>query len=105
MKDAGKFILNNCAIEVMGEKYSFGLNQILDLHYMEDITKSNIVVAVTLTDSESNIISDLYGMEPILFSWSTGETEVTLPMVVYDIQDRQIIGLSLIHISEPTRPY
>lgn len=92
MKDAGKFILNNCAIEVMGEKYSFGLNQILDLHYMEDITKSNIVVAVTLTDSESNIISDIYGMEPILFSWSTGETEINLPMVVYDIQDRQIIG-------------
>ncbi len=90
--DAGKFILNTCAIEVDGEKYTFDLNHILDLHYIEDITKSNIVVAVTLTDSQSSIISDLYGMEPILFSWSTGEVTVELPMVVYDIQDRHVYG-------------
>lgn len=85
------FQLKQLAIEVDGTQLSLSQNHLLDLHYMEDITKSSTVIAVTITDTESAIISDLYGMEPIFLSWSTGTVEHTFNMVIYDIKDRMVL--------------
>ena len=73
-------------------------NHLLELHYIEDITKANTVTAITINDTESAIVSDLYGLEPIEITWSDnalvpeGGNTFTQQMVIYDIKDRQIIS-------------
>ena len=82
------FTLENLVIEVDETEFILTRNELLEIHYMEDITKSNIVVALTITDTQSSIVSKLFGMEPILVSWTCNETTVTLPLIIYDIKDR-----------------
>ena len=82
------FTLENLVIEVDETEFVLTRNELLEIHYMEDITKSNIVVALTITDTQSSIVSKLFGMEPILVSWKCNETTVTLPLIIYDIKDR-----------------
>ena len=40
-------------------------NQLMELHYIEDITKSNILMMVKINDSGSGICDAIVGMEPI----------------------------------------
>ena len=70
----------------------FNLNQLMELHYYEDITKANVLLVLKLNDSSSGILGGLMGMEPIDISWKDAEDNViTYSMVVYDIQDRMVI--------------
>ena len=73
-------------------------NHLLELHYIEDITKANTVTAITINDTESAIVSDLYGLEPVEITWTDnalkpeGGNTFTQQLVIYDIKDRQIIS-------------
>ena len=70
----------------------FNLNQLMELHYYEDITKANVLLVLKLNDSSSGILGGLMGMEPIDISWKDAEENViTYSMVIYDIQDRMVI--------------
>jgi len=72
--------------------HPFNLNQLMELHYYEDITKANVLVVLKMNDTSSGLLSKLMGMEPIDISWSDGQDNViTYSMIIYDIQDRMII--------------
>lgn len=51
------FKLGYLNITIGGEKKSFGDSHLLALTYHEDITVSNLRMSVTLTDSESGVLS------------------------------------------------
>ena len=68
----------------------FTSNNLLELHYIEDITKSNVLLIIKLNDSSSSVLSNVQGMEPIDITWSdTYGNVISYSMVIY---------LSLIHI-------
>ena len=70
----------------------FSSNHLLELHYIEDITKSNVVLILKMNDSGDGMLSNLMGMEPIDISWTENEDNViTYSMVVYDIKDRVVV--------------
>ena len=71
----------------------FGANNLLEIHYFEDITKANVIIAIKLTDSSSGVLGRLKGMEPveIVFCDSDEKNYIAYQMVVYDIQDRMIL--------------
>ena len=70
----------------------FSSNHLLELHYIEDITKSNVVLILKMNDSATGILSNLMGMEPIDISWTDNEDNViTYSMVIYDVQDRMVV--------------
>ena len=70
----------------------FSSNHLLELHYIEDITKSNVVLIVKMNDSGDGMLSNLMGMEPIDISWTDNEDNViTYSMVIYDIKDRVVV--------------
>ena len=50
----------------------FNANQLMELHYYEDITKANVLLVLKMNDTSSGILSQLMGMEPIDISWSDG---------------------------------
>tara|TARA_B100001093_G_scaffold486504_1_gene521885 strand:- start:65 stop:1315 length:1251 start_codon:yes stop_codon:yes gene_type:complete len=70
----------------------FSSNNLLELHYIEDITRSNVLIMVKLNDSASGLLSSIQGMEPIDISWTdTEDNVVTYSMIVYDVKDRIIV--------------
>ena len=70
----------------------FNANQLMELHYYEDITKANVLLVLKMNDTSSGILSQLMGMEPIDISWSDGaDNVITYSMIIYDIQDRMVL--------------
>jgi hypothetical protein len=71
----------------------FGINNLLEIHYFEDITKANVIIALKLTDSSSGVLGRLKGMEPVevVFCDTDEQNYIGYQMVVYDIQDRMIL--------------
>ena len=48
----------------------FNANQLMELHYYEDITKANVLLVLKLNDSSSGLLGGLMGMEPMDISWN-----------------------------------
>ena len=70
----------------------FTSNNLLELHYIEDITKSNVLLILKLNDSSSGVLGNLEGMEPIDIKWTDGSGNViTYDMIIYDIKDRMVV--------------
>ena len=70
----------------------FTSNNLLELHYIEDITKSKVLVILKLNDSSSSVLSNIQGMEPIDISWTdTYDNVITYSMIIYDVKDRMVI--------------
>ena len=70
----------------------FNANQLMELHYYEDITKANVLLVLKMNDTSSGILSQLMGMEPIDITWSDGaDNVITYSMIIYDIQDRMVL--------------
>ena len=70
----------------------FTSNNLLELHYIEDITKSNVLVILKLNASSSSVLSHIQGMEPIDISWTdTYDNVITYSMIIYDVKDRMVI--------------
>ena len=70
----------------------FTSNNLLELHYIEDITKSNVLIILKLNDSSSSVLSNIQGMEPIDISWTdTYDNVITYSMIIYDVKDRMVI--------------
>ena len=69
-------------------------NQLMELHYIEDITKSNILMMVKINDSGSGICDAIVGMEPIEIIWTDDSIGKGMEgnvykqsMIIYDIKD------------------
>ena len=70
----------------------FTSNNLLELHYIEDITKSNVLLIIKLNDSSSSVLSNIQGMEPIDITWTdTYDNVITYSMIIYDVKDRMVI--------------
>ena len=79
----------------------FTSNNLLELHYIEDITKSNVLLIIKLNDSSSSVLSNIQGMEPIDITWSdTYDNTISYSMVIYDVKDR--MAVSYTHLTLPT---
>ena len=70
-------------------------NQLMELHYIEDITKSNILMMVKINDSGSGICDAIVGMEPIEIIWTDDSIGKGMEgnvykqsMIIYDVKDR-----------------
>jgi len=87
----GNFKLNSLSIETGGGRRQLSPNHLLELVYTENIKSCSIHVEITITDSESGLISNLQGMEPVELSYKDHE-ETTHQMLVYvyDIQNRGV---------------
>ena len=83
------FILRDFIIAAGGEEYRFTPNHLTYLRYTEDISSAAIRIEAQITDSETGIISELQGMEPIIVGWEDQkENFITFNGIIYDIQDR-----------------
>ncbi len=72
--------------------YNLSPNQLMELHYYEDITKANVVLALKINDTSSALLDSIIGMEPIDISWTDlNENVITYSMVIVDLQDRMVI--------------
>ena len=89
------FTLQQFAIEVGGEAYSFTINQVLMLRYVEDIQSATIRMEAQITDSQNGILSKIEGMEPVVITISDEDKNILeAQMVVYDVQDRVMTPLT-----------
>ena len=87
----GNFTLNTLSIETAGEKRQLSPNHLLELIYTENIRSNSIHLEITITDSETGLISNLQGMEPVEVSYSDNEENTHEMLVyVYDIQNRGV---------------
>jgi len=88
------FSLRHFVISVPGKDNDVYMtnNQVLYLRYVEDIRSASIRLEAQVTDSESGIVSNLQGMEPVFIGWEDTEEPTTnfyqIHGVIYDIQDR-----------------
>ena len=72
---------------------NLGSNHLLELHYIEDITKSNIIIAATINDTETALVSKLFGLEAVSIEFKDHkENTISTNMVIYDIKDRMIVS-------------
>ena len=87
----GNFILQEFEVHVNGSAFTGSPNHILELHYIEDITKSNNVMVLTVNDTETAFVSELFGLEPIRIKFADhrGNT-IVADMIIYEIKDRMI---------------
>ena len=70
-------------------------NQLMELHYIEDITKSNILIMLKINDSGTGICDAIVGMEPVEIIWTDDSIGKGMEgnvykqsMIIYDIKDR-----------------
>ena len=93
IEGSNNFILRRFQIEAQSGELSLSSNHLLELHYIEDITKSNIMVAVTINDTETALVSQLFGLERCYIEFSDHKDNVFgASMVIYDIKDRMIVS-------------
>jgi hypothetical protein len=91
------FKLGYLNITIGGETKTFGDSHLLALTYHEDITLSNLRMSVTLTDTESGVLSQVFGFEPVQIKFFDSQDSkeanfVELNLVVYCVTDKMIIG-------------
>ena len=72
-------------------------SHLLELHYIEDITKSNLLIMLKINDSGSGVLDSLVGMDPVELIWTDDSLSegmegnvIKQSLVVYDIKDRMI---------------
>lgn len=90
------FKLGFLNITIEGETKSFGDSHLLRLNYYEDIQSSNLRVSVELTDTETGVLSKIFGFEPVQLKFYDDQDVreanfVELNMVVYCVTDKMII--------------
>ena len=72
-------------------------NQLMEMHYIEDITKSNLLIMLKINDSGSGVLDSLVGMDPIELVWTDDSLSkgmegnvMSRSLVVFDIKYRII---------------
>ena len=70
-------------------------NHLMVLHYIEDITKSNILIMLKINDSGTGICDAIVGMEPVEIIWTDDSIGKGMEgnvykqsMIIYDVKDR-----------------
>lgn len=70
-------------------------NHLMELHYIEDITKSNILIMLKINDSGTGICDAIVGMEPVEIIWTDDSIGKGMEgnvykqsMIIYDVKDR-----------------
>tara|TARA_S200000501_G_scaffold82396_1_gene74527 strand:+ start:3520 stop:4827 length:1308 start_codon:yes stop_codon:yes gene_type:complete len=85
------FKLTSLIVGIDGEDTMVGINQLLQLTYIEDIKSASTQIFITITDTAGGNLSKINGMEPVLISFEDGDENVfTNNYMVYDVQGRMI---------------
>ena len=80
IEGSNNFILRRFQIEAQSGELSLSSNHLLELHYIEDITKSNIMVAVTINDTETALVSRSLDWRDVILSFKTIRTMFLVPV-------------------------
>ena len=68
-----------------------GINNLLQLQYIEDIKSASTQIFITITDTAEGSLSKINGMEPVFISFEdSNENVFTNNFMVYDVQGRMI---------------
>ena len=87
------FRLRRLQIATQTGPVNLSSNHLLELHYIEDITKSNTIIAITINDTETAIVSQLYGLEQVFVEFEDHkENRFAASLVIYDIKDRMVVS-------------
>lgn len=93
MRRDSNFKLNKCIVNINGTGVSIGISDLLQVRYVEDITKASSQLWITAQDSADAKMSEVFGMETVLFEFQDNNKNViSLAMMVYEVTDREIIG-------------
>ena len=85
------FKLTSLIVGINGEDTMVGINQLLQLQYIEDIKSASTQIFITITDTAEGSLSKINGMEPVFISFEDGDENVfTNNYMVYDVQGRMI---------------
>ena len=85
------FKLTSLIVGINGEDTMVGINQLLQLQYIEDIKSASTQIFITITDTAEGSLSKINGMEPVFISFEdSNENVFTNNFMVYDVQGRMI---------------
>ena len=85
------FKLNSLIIGIDGQDTMVGINQLLQLRYIEDIKSASTQIFITITDTAEGSLSKISGMEPVYIEFEDDqENKFINDFIVYDIQGRMI---------------
>ena len=85
------FKLTSLIVGIDGEDTMIGINNLLQLQYIEDIKSASTQIFITITDTAEGSLSKISGMEPVYISFDDDkENTFTNTFIVYDIQGRMI---------------
>ena len=72
-------------------------SHLMELHYIEDITKSNLLIMLKVNDSGSGVLDSLVGMDPVELIWTDDSLSkgmegnvIRQSLIIYDVKDRLI---------------
>ena len=85
------FKLTSLIVGIDGEDTMIGINNLLQLQYIEDIKSASTQIFITITDTAEGSLSKISGMEPVYISFDDDKKNTfTNTFIVYDIQGRMI---------------
>tara|TARA_B100002052_G_scaffold65430_1_gene58700 strand:+ start:6734 stop:8041 length:1308 start_codon:yes stop_codon:yes gene_type:complete len=85
------FKLTSLIVGIDGEDTMVGINNLLQLQYIEDIKSASTQIFITITDTAEGSLSKINGMEPVYISFDDDqENTFTNTFIVYDVQGRMI---------------
>ena len=85
------FKLTSLIVGIDGEDTMIGINNLLQLQYIEDIKSASTQIFITITDTAEGSLSKISGMEPVYISYDDDKKNTyTNTFIVYDIQGRMI---------------
>ena len=85
------FKLTSLIVGIDGEDTMIGINNFLQLLYIEDIKSASTQIFITITDTAEGSLSKISGMEPVYISFDDDKKNTfTNTFIVYDIQGRMI---------------
>ena len=92
MENQNNFKLDLLNVIVQNQAVSFTINHLRDLKYTEDIGKASVDVEITLTDSQTGVLSNMFGMENAVLQFSdTKGNTIAVSLVVYEIKNRDVV--------------
>ena len=85
------FKLTSLIVGIDGEDTMVGINNLVQLQYIEDIKSASTQIFITITDTAEGSLSKINGMEPVYISFDDDqENTFTNTFIVYDVQGRMI---------------
>ena len=88
------FKLTSLIVGIDGEDTMVGINNLLQLQYIEDIKSASTQIFITITDTAEGSLSKINGMEPVYISFDDDQENTFT---------NTFIAVSYTHLTLPTK--